>query len=212
MSHKIGITACSNPMHPSFSADLARLCQILRKLGFDPVLSPCLYDNGSGFSGTGAERADALMNLYCDPEITDIFDVSGGDMANEVLPYLDFSVIAASGKRFWGYSDLTTIVNAVTTATGNESMLYQVRNLLYDHSAEQITLFQNAFSGQSPSLFDLPCTFLQGDHMEGVMIGGNIRCFLKLAGTDFQPDSAEKSCSSKPWAAAFRRWLRFCPS
>lgn len=118
MSHKIGITACSNPMHPSFSADLARLCQILRELGFDPVLSPCLFDNGSGFSGTGTERADALMNLYCDPEITDIFDVSGGDMANEVLPYLDFSVIAASGKRFWGYSDLTTIVNAVTTATG----------------------------------------------------------------------------------------------
>ena len=37
MSHKIGITACSNPMHPSFSADLARLCQILRELGFDPV-------------------------------------------------------------------------------------------------------------------------------------------------------------------------------
>ena len=98
MSHKIGITACSNPMHPSFSADLARLCQILRELGFDPVLSPCLYDNGSSFSGTGAERADALMNLYCDPEITDIFDVSGGDMANEILPYLDFSVIAASGK------------------------------------------------------------------------------------------------------------------
>lgn len=193
MSHKIGITACSNPMHPSFSADLARLCQILRKLGFDPVLSPCLFDNGSGFSGTGAERADALMNLYCDPEITDIFDVSGGDMANEVLPYLDFSVIAASGKRFWGYSDLTTIVNAVTTATGNESMLYQVRNLLYDHSAEQITLFQNAFSGQSPSLFDLPCTFLQGDHMEGVMIGGNIRCFLKLAGTDFSAGFPRKN-------------------
>lgn len=127
MSHKIGITACSNPMRPSFSADLARLCQILQELGFEPVLSPCLYDNGSGFSGTGAERAAALMNLYRDPEITDIFDISGGDMANEVLPYLDFSVIAASGKRFWGYSDLTTIVNAITAATGNESMLYQIR-------------------------------------------------------------------------------------
>ena len=59
MSHKIGITACSNPMHPSFSADLARLCQILRELGFDPVLSPCLFDNGSGFSGTsGKEEQD----------------------------------------------------------------------------------------------------------------------------------------------------------
>ena len=79
MSHKIGITSCSNPMHPSFSADLARLCQILRELGFDPVLSPCLYDNGSSFSGTGAARADALMDLYFDQENTDIFDVFGGD-------------------------------------------------------------------------------------------------------------------------------------
>ena len=137
MSRKIGITACSNPMRPSFSADLARLCQTLRGLDFAPVLSSCLYDNGSGFAGTGTERANALMSLYRDPKITDIFDISGGDMANEVLPYLDFSVIAASGKHFWGYSDLTTIVNAVTAATGNESMLYQIRNLLYDHSAEQ---------------------------------------------------------------------------
>lgn len=29
--------------------------------------------------------------------------------------------------------------------------------------------------------------------MEGVMIGGNIRCFLKLAGTDFQPDFRGKN-------------------
>ena len=51
MSRKIGITACSNPMRPSFSADLARLCQTLRGLDFAPVLSSCLYDNGSGFAG-----------------------------------------------------------------------------------------------------------------------------------------------------------------
>ena len=193
------MVAAMNPCPCGFYPDLSRctcapgdisryLSRVSQPFLDEPVLSPCLYDNGSGFSGTGAERAAALMNLYRDPEITDIFDISGGDMANEVLPYLDFYVIAASGKRFWGYSDLTTIVNAITAATGNESMLYQVRNLLYDHSAEQITLFQNAFSGQSPSLFDFPCTFLQGDHMEGVLIGGNIRCFLKLAGTDFQPD------------------------
>ena len=119
MSRKIGITACSNPMRPSFSADLARLCQTLRGQDFAPVLSSCLYDNGSGFAGTGTERANALMSLYRDPKITDIFDISGGDMANEVLPYLDFSVIAASGKHFWGYSDLSAIVNAVTAATGN---------------------------------------------------------------------------------------------
>lgn len=49
MSHKIGITACSNPMHPSFSADLARLCQILRELGFDPVLPAAPAPACAGF-------------------------------------------------------------------------------------------------------------------------------------------------------------------
>ena len=43
------------------------------------------------------ETAD-LYTYFLDNsiEMHDIFDVSGGDMANEVLPYLDFSVIAAS--------------------------------------------------------------------------------------------------------------------
>lgn len=28
--------------------------------------------------------------------------------------------------------------------------------------------------------------------MEGVVIGGNIRCFLKLAGTEYMPDFTDK--------------------
>ena len=53
------------------------------------------------------------MNFYQDREIQMIFDISGGDIANEILPYLDFEVIAENPKPFWGYSDLTTIMNAI---------------------------------------------------------------------------------------------------
>ena len=34
--------------------------------------------------------------------------------------------------------------------------------------------------------------FLQGNAMEGMVIGGNIRCFLKLAGTPYLPDFSGK--------------------
>lgn len=34
--------------------------------------------------------------------------------------------------------------------------------------------------------------FVQGDHLEGTVIGGNIRCFLKLAGTPYFPDFNDK--------------------
>ena len=45
----------------------------------------------AGFGGDGAG-----VNPSDTSGLGDV-DVSGGDMANEVLPYLDFSVIAASG-------------------------------------------------------------------------------------------------------------------
>ena len=33
---------------------------------------------------------------------------------------------------------------------------------------------------------------MQKDYLEGVVIGGNIRCFLKLAGTPYMPDFKDK--------------------
>lgn len=70
------------------------------------------------------------MNFYNDDEIAEIFDISGGDVANGILPYLDYEVIQKHSKRYWGYSDLTTIINAIYAKTGKASVLYQVRNLI----------------------------------------------------------------------------------
>lgn len=132
------------------------------------------------------------MKLYTDPEITAIFDISGGDMSNELLPYLDFEVIRNSEKKFYGYSDLTTILNAIYAKTGKETVLYQIRNLLYRHGEVQRRDFINTLQRNGNNLYDLDYHFIQGTTMEGVMIGGNIRCFLKLAGTEYMPDLHDK--------------------
>ena len=39
---------------------------------------------------------------------------------------------------------------------------------------------------------DFEYEFIQGDTLEGEVIGGNIRCFLKLAGTPYMPDFTDK--------------------
>ena len=66
-----------------------------------------------------------------------IFDISGGDLANGVLKYLDFDIIAKSKAEFWGYSDLTTIVNAIYSQTGKYSMLYQIKNVVWNPEIQQ---------------------------------------------------------------------------
>ena len=47
------------------------------------------------------------MRYYCDPSVDAVFDISGGDMANEILPWLDFQAIRqkGQGKLLFGYSD-----------------------------------------------------------------------------------------------------------
>ena len=41
-------------------------------------------------------------------------------------------------------------------------------------------------------LFDIDYKFIQQSKMQGVVVGGNIRCFLKLAGTEYMPDFTDK--------------------
>lgn len=189
---KVAIVCCSNGEPKSYKEKLQHLHKILEEIGLIPVWSEYIYKQDSVFSGNAQQRADALMQFYQEEEIKAIFDISGGDLANEILPYLDYEVIAQSEKMFWGYSDLTTIINAIYAKTGRASVLYQIRNVLYDDSVRQIQNVKNTLLNDKNDLLDISFEFVQGEQLQGIVVGGNIRCFLKLAGTPYMPDVTGK--------------------
>ncbi len=195
---KVGIVCCSNPRAFSEKPDILRLCDTLSSMGMIPCPGPYLY------GGTAQERGESLMDFYRDPEIRRIFDISGGDMANEILPYLDFEEIASSKKLFWGYSDLTVILNAILARTRCCSVLYQIRNLLGPFGEKQ----RRDFSLDAP-LFDFQVRFIRGSHMKGIMAGGNIRCLLKLAGTPYWPDMQGKILFLESWHGLVPQMITF---
>ena len=123
---RVGIVGCSNPLAESRREALEGLLRTLRRIGLEPVTGGNLFAPG----GLPAARAEALMALYRDPSIDAIFDVTGGDLANEVLGHLDWPVIAVSEKPLWGYSDLTCLLNAILARTGRPSVLYTAWNLV----------------------------------------------------------------------------------
>ena len=189
---KIGIVCCSNGQKTTYAEKIKRLENTLINIGLQPVFSDYIYEKESIFSGIAKERANALMNFYKDDEIKGIFDISGGDVANGILSYLDYDVIANSSKMFWGYSDLTTVINAIYKKTGKASVLYQIRNLIYEHKEEQIADFINTAMHNGTDLFHINYKFIQQSKMRGIVVGGNIRCFLKLAGTEYMPELNDK--------------------
>ncbi len=189
---KVGIVACSNGQKMEYAEEIKTLENTLLDIGLQPVFSDYIYEKESVFSGTAKERANALMQMYENEGITEIFDISGGDIANGILPYLDYDRIGRCNKKFWGYSDLTTVVNAIYAKTGKPSVLYQVKNLVWDESGQQVENFRNTMIEGGDDLFRLDYHFIQQQKMQGVVIGGNIRCFLKLAGTEYMPDLTGK--------------------
>lgn len=189
---KIGIVCCSNGQKRTYNEKLKYLENTLLSMGIYSSFSDYIYEKEDIFSGTAIERAHALMKFYMDDEIKGIFDISGGDIANGILPYLDYDIIENSSKIFWGYSDLTTVVNAIYTKTGKASVLYQIRNLIYENKEEQIANFRNTIINHGNDLFHINYRFIQQKEMCGIVVGGNIRCFLKLAGTEYMPDLKDK--------------------
>lgn len=187
INDKVALVACSNGLKREAEKDIEFLSRTLQNIGLNPVFSNYIYVRESVFNASPKERGEALMSFYMDEAIRAIFDISGGDVANGVLPYLDYDIISNNPKPFFGYSDLTTIVNGIYAKTGNKGYLYQVRNLIYDNRDEQVKVFTESMINNGKDLFNFDYKFLQGKSMKGVVIGGNIRCFLKLAGTEYMP-------------------------
>jgi muramoyltetrapeptide carboxypeptidase LdcA involved in peptidoglycan recycling len=59
-----------------------------------------------------------LHAAFADPQVAGILTVIGGFNSNELLPHLDWDLIAANPKIFCGYSDITAIQNAILARTG----------------------------------------------------------------------------------------------
>ncbi len=183
----VALTACSNGIQPDGKIKIEELCSVLEKMGLKAWISPCLYAKG-GSSEEPKERAKILMDCFLDHRMKGIFDVSGGDLANELLTYLDFEQIKQNPKPFFGYSDLTVLVNAIYQKTGHKTCLYQIQNLVRSQKAWQEKAFRETFLDEGATLFQAAWEFWNGERMQGTVVGGNIRCLLKLAGTEFFPD------------------------
>ena len=187
---KIALVVCSNGKNIEDKDRLGKLESILVEMGLVPIFTKYIYKDKFGCGAKAQVRAEELMFFYKNKEIKAIFDISGGDIANEVLDYLDYDVIKRNYKPFFGYSDLTTVLNALGSQTNEMNFLYQILNII--ESTVIRDSFENTFMKNEQTLLDVKWKFLQGSSIEGEMIGGNIRCFLKLAGTKYFPEVENK--------------------
>lgn len=185
---KAAFVCMSNPLDHKFSDNVLELRRFLESLGIRVDEGYSLYEKW-----LSPEKKAADVNAYFrDPCVKAVFDLSGGDLANEVLPYLDYAAIAKSQARLWGYSDLSCVINAIFAKTSKSSVLYQLKFMLEANSFAPREEFIDSLTTKSDALAGFPYEFARGSEMSGTLVGGNIRCFLKLAGTPYFPSLTDK--------------------
>ena len=128
------------------------------------------------------------MRFFNDPEVEEIYDIrrrsrqSGADG-------LDYAAIGKSRAVFLGLQrsdDGHQLLYLCTDREKQRALSGQEHGLGRDKEVQR-RRFENR-----TALFDPQVRFVQGEKMEGVVVGGNIRCFLKLAGTRYFPDLWDK--------------------
>lgn len=190
--NKVGLIACSDGVRVENQPKVEALISILNAFGLEVELATTLFRRNSYFSGSPRERALELNRLYENDEIQAIFDISGGDSANQILEYINYDSIRLNPKPYFGMSDLSVILNVLYTQSNLTSYHYQVMNLVSSDAAEQQSAFYRTYFEGHNDLYDFNYQWLRGNKMSGVVIGGNIRCFMKLAGTRYFPDPSNK--------------------
>ena len=130
-------------------------------------------------------RARMLTEAFADDAVDAVFDVSGGDLANEALPHVDWGAVSAHPKPYFGFSDNSCIVNSIVAMTGQPAVLWNpAAGVERGFDAVDAALAGRALR---PAL-----TGAEGLAQKR-WAGGNLRCFLKLAGTPYWPDLKGKA-------------------
>lgn len=90
----------------------------LESLGLRVRLMPNTSARDRWVAGSPQARAADLHAAFADDEVAAVLCAIGGNHSLQVVPHLDFDLIAANPKIFQGYSDITVLHWALAKQTG----------------------------------------------------------------------------------------------
>lgn len=195
-----------------FEANIAAK-KYLEQLGFSLSFSKHYFESDIFYSAPIQSRVEDLHEAFSDKTVDAILTTIGGFNCNELLPYLDYELIAKHHKIFCGYSDTTALLNAIYAKTGLptfmgpsyssfkmvEGQSYQTNKWLDALTKDTYLLTPSQeWSSDAWYLPDVPRTFFPTDwkvythgQASGIAIGGNISTLNLLTGTEFAPKPSD---------------------
>ena len=165
---------------------IERAAENLRKLGYKVKFSKYLFSTTNEYAGSIEERAEDFNAMIADPEVKMVF-FTGGEVGNEILPFIDYENIKKNPKILCSYSDSTTVLNAVNHMTGLVTF-YGSSPRFFENEPIEYTLTNFEKRLRSTSLDYVKNSewrALTHGKAEGILIGGYLINFATLLGLEW---------------------------
>lgn len=179
--------------------DFDKALKFLSDKGFLISFSQNSREIDESNSSSVQSRVEDLHNAFLDKNVKAILTCIGGFNVNQILEYIDYSIIANNPKILCGFSDITALLNSIYTKTGlityhGPHFAYFGRDkdieYTYHYFEECLTKTEGYFI--EPSEDAKEYHVIQEGDCVGEIVGGNLCTLNLLQGTEFMPNLKNK--------------------
>lgn len=173
--------------------------ETFEQLGFKVQLGEHVFGRHGYLSGTDQQRAEDVNKAFADDSVDAVIAVRGGWGCNRILPLIDYDMIKQNNKVLLGYSDITSLMNALYVKTGMASFhgpngysywadfqAQQFKDMIMEGKATTMRNYKE--KEETLTMMTNRTTTVNGGKAQGVLVGGNLTVLTSLCGTPYFPD------------------------
>ena len=181
----IGVIAPSNYIEKDDLEYINASIALMEASGFKVKFGKYVFEDTLGYGTSPEKRAADINWAFKDDEVKAIMCVKGGEDSNTTLDYIDYEMINKHPKIICGFSDNTSILNAIHEKTG--LVTYHgptFKSLTSWETGYAYKQFIKTFVENTESLImgepEDEYTTIQAGQATGELVGGNLSLFTKL--------------------------------
>ena len=181
----IGVIAPSNYIEKDDLEYINASIALMEASGFKVKFGKYVFENTLGYGTSPEKRAADINWAFKDDEVKAIMCVKGGEDSNTTLDYIDYEMIKNHPKIICGFSDNTSILNAIHQKAG--LVTYHgptFKSLTSWETGYAYKQFIKTFAENTESLImgepEDEYTTIQAGQATGELVGGNLSLFTKL--------------------------------
>ena len=194
----IGVVVTSKPIPKERNEEVKSSTKFLKSLGFKVKFGDYIDDNTLGYGTTAKNKAKEINKMFANKEVKAIFCACGGENVNGILDYLDYDIIKDNPKIICGYSDPTSLINAI----------YLKTELVTFHGANFTSLSEEIEGEAKYTREETMKRFIEGNlkfgnkedkiltiregQAEGILVGGNLSLISRFASGKYSYDFKDK--------------------